>query len=775
MPFGIYAGAPGLLKATLDPNGNLLCYKYDSLSRVTGVNGSGTNCRLFFYDNSTGFSGSIPSGVTTPINSLGRMVEAATTNCSTTLLTDIWFSYDKDGHVTDQWELTPNSGQYYHSTATFYGNGTINTLQLASPSLYTMTYGLDGEGRWETQSASMQNYVTAKTAYNAASQPTEIALTGSQPDQDDYVYDPNTGRMTNFTFQVGTTPVTMVGQLNWNANGSLNNLAITDGFNSGGTQTCYFNPSTGSGMGYDDLGRLVNDDCGSGGWGQTFSYGQFNNLTKAVISGRTGVAFNPGYNSANNQYASGFGATYDSNGNLTNDTFHTYTWNEFSKLKSADMNGTGCATSGECIVYDALGRQVEIDKGSTHTEIWYTQLGKNVFMNGATPSNAYWPTPGGGTEILQGNCPSSCNNYYMHKDWLRSARIVSATNGHTVISDRAFAPYGEIYAQFGSNGIAYEMFTGDTQDIVAGTMETPNREYNNAAQGRWISPDPTGAGWNLYAYGANPNSGLDPSGLLFNGGSFGGWGFGQLIDGFEYPNIFFVAPTFGTVGADAGDSTDNSSSSTASSSDGTGSSISGGGITASGIATFAAAVGQAGAAAWAAAIFQEAEPDEDEPDPEVQWGQPLVPLKPGEFVYPETGWEFNLLNPGPLSNKVAETFAGGQYSPMVVGGEGWEFDAVYRVYGTNADGHWYTPIPQTGGLQSQIDLNLRPEWGNTADNVACVSLPAGSLVYVGPAAAQTGQPISGYISPSTGIAYGSGGPQSLGISGTLQIYVPGNN
>jgi len=277
------------------------------------------------------------------------MVEAATTNCSTTLLTDIWFSYDKDGHVTDQWELTPNSGQYYHSTATFYGNGTINTLQLASPSLYTMTYGLDGEGRLNSLNSGSQNYVTA-TTYNPASQPTKITLTGSGPDQDDYVYDPNTGRMTKFTFQVGNTPATMVGQLGWNANGTLNNLAITDGFNSGGTQTCNFNPSSGSGMGYDDLGRLLNDDCGSGGWGQTFSYDQFNNLTKAVISGRTGISFNPGYNSASNQYASGFGATYDSNGNLTSDTFHTYTWNEFSKVKSVDQSGTGCVTSGECVI-----------------------------------------------------------------------------------------------------------------------------------------------------------------------------------------------------------------------------------------------------------------------------------------------------------------------------------------------------------------------------------------------------------------------------------------
>ncbi len=135
-------------------------------------------------------------------------------------------------------------------------------------------------------------------------------------------------------------------------------------------------------------------------------------------------------------------------------------------------------------------------------------------MNGTTSTNAYWPTPADGSVNLQGNCPSNCNNYYMHKDWLGSARIVSGVNSHADISDLAFAPYGEIYAQFGVKGPADQMFTGDTEDVVAGTMETPNREYNNSAQGRWISPDPAGAGWNTYAYGTNPNSEIDPSGLI---------------------------------------------------------------------------------------------------------------------------------------------------------------------------------------------------------------------------------------------------------------------
>jgi len=54
---------------------------------------------------------------------------------------------------------------------------------------------------------------------------------------------------------------------------------------------------------------------------QTFTYDAFGNLTKSGS-----ITWNPGYNGATNRYALG-GTTYDSNGNLLTDTFHTYHWN----------------------------------------------------------------------------------------------------------------------------------------------------------------------------------------------------------------------------------------------------------------------------------------------------------------------------------------------------------------------------------------------------------------------------------------------------------------
>jgi RHS repeat-associated protein len=518
---GGYTSEPGHLMLKTTPIGTI-CYVYNDggLGRLTDVwitGGANNYCKRFRYDSVSNGVQTQPSGSTIN-NAAGRLVEAETDNCGTpsTMITDEWFSYDADGHMTDMWELTPNSGQYYHSTATFYGNGAVDTLTLVNPSLYWVGYQPDGEGRPYGLIAVDSNGdgtpIVAWTTYNAASQPTEIALEGT--DQDDYVYDANTGRMTQFTFQVGKkTPATLVGNLQWNANGTLNNLAITDGFNSGGTQTCYYNPTSGGGMGYDDWGRLLNVSCGASGstWNQTFSYDQYDNLTKS--SSGPGVSWNPGYNPSNNQYQLA-GTSYDADGDLLTDTFHTYTWSTTGKMASVDQNGSGCSKSGECIIYDALDRPVEIDKKTTYTEIWYTQLGKTAYMDGSTIKYAYWPAPGGGTGVVSGN---DGDTYYMHKDWLGNARIVSHSVTKTVFSDQAYAPYGEIYDQFGSKATEYQMFTGDTQDIVSGMMDTPNREYNSAEQGRWLSPDPAGSGWNQYAYATNPNSFIDPTGLYLAG------------------------------------------------------------------------------------------------------------------------------------------------------------------------------------------------------------------------------------------------------------------
>ena len=135
---------------------------------------------------------------------------------------------------------------------------------------------------------------------------------------------------------------------------------------------------------------------------------------------------------------------------------------------------------------------------------------------------------------------------------------------------------------------------------------------------------------------------------------------------------------------------------------------------------------------------QEEEPEPVETKPEMVNGaplEPLEPIQPGEFIAPEP---WSIMNPGPLGDgAVAQSFAGGRYSEFTIPEGGMGFDA-YRVWGGDAkeDGSIYSLTPQNGGIQSMIDLALRPEWGNTAENVTCVSLPAGTVTYVGQSASQ---------------------------------------
>ena len=140
-------------------------------------------------------------------------------------------------------------------------------------------------------------------------------------------------------------------------------------------------------------------------------------------------------------------------------------------------------------------------------------------MNGEfTTLNAYFPLPGGGTYYQTGN--TNGTGYFWHKDGLGSVRLSSSVLNRTFYFDRAFAPYGEMYKNFGNTGGLN--FTGDTQDSFAGLFDTPNRELH-PSEGRWLSPDPAGLAavdpgnpqtWNRYAYvGNNPLSFVDPLGL----------------------------------------------------------------------------------------------------------------------------------------------------------------------------------------------------------------------------------------------------------------------
>ncbi len=491
-----YPNFPGDLLAKYDAKGNASCYFYDNLHRVTAIYYQGpytTPSKHFYYDYYA-YS-----------NSKGRLSGAYTctygvSTCVGNVLTDTYFSYSARGEITDVYESTPSTaGSYYHTTGSYWANGALNTLALFNSSgsalIPTQTYGVDGEGRSTTVSASSgQNPVTS-VSYNPASQPT--AVTFGSADNDAFTYDSNTGRMTQYKFNVGSGPQSVIGNLTWNSNGSLGTLAITDPINSANAQTCTY--------AHDDLSRIASTSCGST-WSQTFAFDAFSNVTK---SGSMNWACPTCYDASSNHYNHTLSplVSYDNNGNLTNDTFHTYTW---------DAEGHPVTLDSQQFTYDALGRVVELkNPGPAYVQVVYGVTGGRLaLMVGQNLARAYVPLPGGATAYYTGTGLA----YYRHSDWVGSSRLTT-TPSRTVYFDGAYAPYGESYS---TSGTSDPSFAGQNQDLTTGIYEAMFRRYH-PTQGRWISPDPAGMAavdptnpqtWNRYAYVLNnPLSLVDPLGL----------------------------------------------------------------------------------------------------------------------------------------------------------------------------------------------------------------------------------------------------------------------
>ena len=275
--------------------------------------------------------------------------------------------------------------------------------------------------------------------------------------------------------------------------------------NSANSQNCLY--------GYDDLARLASVDCGTAIWKQNFSYDPYGNITKTVPTGATGISFASTYSSNTNAtnrltLIGSLVPTYDTNGNLTNDTVHAYTWDAEGKMLTADTTA---------LTYDALGRMVEQNRSGVYTQIVYSPTGsKLALMNGQTLVKAFVALPGGGQAVYQPGTTGPV--YYRHGDWLGSSRLAT-TPTRTKYFDVSYAPFGENYKDSGTTDYS---FTGQNQDTMTGYYDFLFRQYSQV-EGRWLSPDPAGLAvvgpedprtWNRYAYVGNmPLNFVDPLGL----------------------------------------------------------------------------------------------------------------------------------------------------------------------------------------------------------------------------------------------------------------------
>src|SRR6185437_13794693 len=301
--------------------------------------------------------------------------------------------------------------------------------------------------------------------------------------------------MTQCKFTVNGSSV--IGNLTWNTNASLRQLAISDPFTAGNSQVCNYK--------YDDLARLGTTDCGTV-FAQAYNYDAFGNIAKAGT-----ISFQPTYNPATNRYSTLPAGTpaYDANGFVNADGFHVYSYDVEGKIAQIDSGGV-------VMTYDALGRWVEKLSGGNYIQGVYDPRGDELALmfNGTALAEARTPlVDGSAVRYTSGGLDS-----YFHPDWLGSTRFKS-TPGRTVKDDVAFAPFGEQYV---TSGPVDSFFTVAPHDMEVDLRDFPAREYH-MTQGRWLTPDPAGLEavdlsnpqtLNRYGYVMNdPLANVDPTGM----------------------------------------------------------------------------------------------------------------------------------------------------------------------------------------------------------------------------------------------------------------------
>jgi hypothetical protein len=183
-----------------DQAGNVSCYHYDALHRLTqitypsGPNTGSMPIKNFFYDlDNWNYPISHPKG---------RLIGTQTVVSGQASQSLEVFSYDAKGRVADYYQLSKNSGGWYHIQQNYFANDVVHYLKGFNNSGAALShgfdYGLDGEGRttslWDEDRLGGTS-VWCCTTYNAADQPDKVQVGRTV---ETFQYSSYTNRMTQW-------------------------------------------------------------------------------------------------------------------------------------------------------------------------------------------------------------------------------------------------------------------------------------------------------------------------------------------------------------------------------------------------------------------------------------------------------------------------------------------------------------------------------------------------------------------------------------------------
>ena len=298
---------------------------------------------------------------------------------------------------------------------------------------------------------------------------------------------------------------------------------------------------------YDPLNRLLTaqTQAASGGdcWGQSFgSNGPPPTLATDALANlfyTTATqcsAPQPRFtmNTSNNNQFAGTGIGYDSDGDMTQDTAYTYTYDAENRITTA----SGMTNGPYCYTYDGNGMRVKKSHASggsctgtvTVDMLYWRSIGGNTIAEtdgtgSTTNSNYNEYVFFAGRRIAQSN-PSLGSVYYYFADHLGSTRVVTTSTG-TACYQVDYLPYGteNTPSGFSNTCSTRYRFTGYERDLETAYGTSAGNDYAfaryyNTRLGRFISADPLDGDitdpqtLNHYAYVRNnPINLLDPIGM----------------------------------------------------------------------------------------------------------------------------------------------------------------------------------------------------------------------------------------------------------------------
>jgi RHS repeat-associated protein len=511
--------------------------QYDSLGRVVSVTYTdGTPTKVFSYD-----AASTWTEAAQQTNLKGRLSAHYRTTAAGGA--GSIYGYDAMGRATLQYSCLPSGCG--NST---YDRGIAYTYNQAN----MLTSEGDGAGDTYTYSRSIAGEITGLTdSFSDATDPANIIVPGSVQNGP---FGPTTYNLGN-----GLTAVNTYDSLGRSSGGYVCAGSSQPGC-TGGTQqvygytagwvgahvtgTCDTVLTVCNSFGYDEFSRLTARTVTQGTVQNfTYTYDRYGNRW-AQNAPQGGPALSISFNQGNNIInTSGF--TNDVLGNVSDDTFHTYSYDADGNLISVDGGATAT------YYYDSLNQRVRIaPTRGTYEFVWDT-MGRRVSTWYASTrafdeSNAY--TDWGPISTRLGG-----QTQFEHQNWLGTERVRTTYNGAVAISISSL-PWADDHTPSGDNGDQHD-FAGMERDLEDNSEHAQYRQFSTNL-GRWQSPDPYLGSYDLnnpqsmnrYSYALNnPASLVDPSGLDTT--QLGACGVAGVVGDDEQPlPLFCVAAIYAPLG-----------------------------------------------------------------------------------------------------------------------------------------------------------------------------------------------------------------------------------